>query len=101
MDCDVNTCHACGQCCRLAKIWWAAAGIPWREGYVGMACAQLDQETNRCRIYERRPAVCRIETARAAGLDETTIWLLQPCSQTARIAPTSTNSPTMPTIKNA
>jgi uncharacterized protein len=66
------TCQACRACCCTLEVMLMAeddvpAGLtredPW-GGHV-MArladgwCAALDRESMRCRIYERRPALCR------------------------------------------
>ncbi len=44
-------CLRCGTCCTAPDI--AALGKP-----LGVRCSHLD-ESLRCRIYERRPEVCR------------------------------------------
>ena len=63
------SCNAC--CCRLEVMIMGEDDIPLeltvedRWGGRIMArlddgwCAALDRDTKRCRIYERRPAVCR------------------------------------------
>ena len=72
-------CSGCGNCCRLAKIWWSTTGTDWPYGYRGLSCAMLDEETNRCSIYETRPAVCRVSAAIAAGISEAEVLLQLPC----------------------
>jgi len=64
-----GTCRAC--CCRLEVMLMAEDDVPAemtavdRWGGWVMArgddgwCAALDRATMRCRIYERRPSVCR------------------------------------------
>ena len=63
------TCKAC--CCRLEVLLMSEDDVPLhltqedRWGARAMArledgwCAALDRNTLRCRIYERRPAICR------------------------------------------
>lgn len=49
-------CTSCGQCCRTA----AKLGLPPKEEGSSV-CAHLDEETNLCKIYEKRPLVCRVD----------------------------------------
>ncbi|KPK34469.1 MAG: Fe-S-oxidoreductase [Betaproteobacteria bacterium SG8_40] len=67
VSCD--SCHAC--CCRLEVILMAEDDVPGqlvetnRWGGEVMArladgwCAALDRGSMLCRIYQRRPAICR------------------------------------------
>jgi Fe-S-cluster containining protein len=69
MSVSCANCNAC--CCRLEVILMGDDDVPRaftvtdRWGGEVMArlddgwCAALDRDTLRCRIYERRPAVCR------------------------------------------
>lgn len=64
-----NTCQAC--CCRLEVLLFSDTGVPGRyiaiDKWGGMTmlrlddgwCAALDRNTMTCRIYDRRPLVCR------------------------------------------
>jgi Fe-S-cluster containining protein len=50
-------CTQCGACCRVA----VPCGLP-AKSKGSLVCLHLDEETNRCTIYETRPSICRIET---------------------------------------
>lgn len=66
------TCDTCAaRCCRLEVMLMAEDDVPaalieidaWggevMERLEDGWCAALDRETMRCRIYERRPTICR------------------------------------------
>lgn len=79
-------CTSCGECCRrvgqrLAAIDEAPEDVrehlrafPYRTDAKG-ACEQLD-EAGRCRVYETRPLICRVDDLAAAlGRDRLTTHL--------------------------
>ena len=57
-------CNGCGACCRsvghLAPILASVDGV----------CVELDTETNRCKIYDSRPLICRVDDFYDAYLQE-------------------------------
>lgn len=55
-------CNGCGACCRRVKV----LSPDWPTRADG-ACALLTQD-NRCSIYETRPAACRVDDAKPAGM---------------------------------
>ncbi len=80
-------CISCGLCCRSV----GHIGLPTKED--GQTCQHLDEATNLCRVYDRRPTICRVqEIHSAAGLDKHMTlgeWYLQnsyACSSLARAA---------------
>ena len=48
-------CNGCGACCRsvghLAPFLASVDGV----------CVDLDTDTNRCKIYDDRPLICRVD----------------------------------------
>lgn len=55
-------CNQCGACCRgLALGLLAGDGAALHDG--DGVCRHLDRETNRCTVYETRPACCRVTPA--------------------------------------
>jgi len=54
MECMKFQCSSCGACCRRAG---QLGLMPQREDG---ACLYLD-ENNRCKIYETRPDICRVD----------------------------------------
>lgn len=55
-------CNGCGGCCRRVK----ALDPNWPTRADG-ACVHLTQD-NRCAIYEKRPAVCRVDEGRPRAI---------------------------------
>ena len=59
-------CNGCGACCRalatgLLSDPEAARALDSGDG----VCRHLERSTNRCTIYETRPACCRVTPAHA------------------------------------
>lgn len=64
-------CDACGLCCRKvgillnsigdgkSKIGEAIKAFPY--SHTDNVCDMLDQETNKCKVYETRPLLCRVD----------------------------------------
>jgi Fe-S-cluster containining protein len=46
-------CSSCGACCRNVQN----LPLPSTNG----VCDNLDKETNKCKIYETRPKICRVD----------------------------------------
>jgi Fe-S-cluster containining protein len=52
-----NNCEACGaQCCRNWNIYQFDPTMVDKYG----VCIYLNQETNKCTIYDTRPVFCRV-----------------------------------------
>lgn len=50
-------CKRCGCCCRHAGETVLGRAIARPDG----VCRYLDERTNRCTIYDRRPIFCRVD----------------------------------------
>lgn len=50
-------CIACGQCCRKISLVSQLSQFVNEFGI----CRYLDEKTNRCRIYARRPIICNVQ----------------------------------------
>lgn len=48
-------CDGCGACCRSVGHL-----VPFLASVDGV-CVELDTDTNRCKIYESRPLICRVD----------------------------------------
>lgn len=50
-------CTQCGLCCRCVglTIWGKHMALP------NLACKWLDEESNLCTIYEKRPLMCNVD----------------------------------------
>lgn len=59
-------CDRCGICCRHI------GDVPWARGMAlpGGICRYLDQETNLCTIYARRPLFCNVDAYYEAYMKE-------------------------------
>ena len=58
-------CSACGACCVLAGRLGLMPADP-----ISGACIHLDPQTQRCLIYETRPAICRVDVMYASRYNE-------------------------------
>jgi uncharacterized protein len=68
---EINCDHCMACCCRLEVLLLSDTGVPRQyiaiDKWGGMTmsrledgwCAALDRNTMKCRIYNRRPLVCR------------------------------------------
>ena len=68
---DLPLCTSCGKCCHLLvelaahdndvpeEFVVAHGGVRCLDQHGNGACVALDQATQLCTIYERRPQVCR------------------------------------------
>ena len=50
-------CTQCGECCRRVSQSPATAPLDRGDG----TCRHFDDDARSCRIYEERPALCRID----------------------------------------
>lgn len=57
-------CTQCGACCKLAGLAAGMVKLPFKIKSDG-SCEHLD-ENNKCRIYENRPDICRVEVRASA-----------------------------------
>lgn len=49
-------CSACGRCCRKVGLAIETQALDRGDG----VCRHLDEHSNLCTIYDRRPEICRI-----------------------------------------
>lgn len=50
-------CNQCGECCKRVHLLAETASLDRGDG----TCRHFDDHLKRCRIYQQRPDVCRID----------------------------------------
>jgi len=63
-------CNGCGKCCRLVDRSPETAWLDRGDGI----CWNFDEDARICRIYERRPLVCRVQDYYVAHLAKGIAW---------------------------
>ncbi|EPO6706519.1 YkgJ family cysteine cluster protein [Pseudomonas aeruginosa] len=50
-------CNQCGECCRRVHLLVETASLDRGDGI----CRHFDDDLKRCRIYQQRPDICRVD----------------------------------------
>jgi len=50
-------CNQCGECCRRVHLLAETASLDRGDG----TCRHFDDDFKRCRIYQQRPDICRVD----------------------------------------
>lgn len=50
-------CNQCGECCKRVHLLAETASLDRGDG----TCRHFDNDLKRCRIYEQRPDICRVD----------------------------------------